>query len=51
LRGSAGVAPASHSTAFRRTTIMREPNFEKERKQQLRKSTGRPDRKSNVSLG
>src|SRR5208282_2768117 len=35
LRGSAGFAPASHSPAWGWSTIMREPNFEKEQKQQL----------------
>src|ERR1700693_6548430 len=48
LRGSAGFAPASHKPACRRPTIMREPNFEKEQKQQPGKSTGHADTKSNA---
>src|ERR1700675_4647624 len=47
LRGSAGFAPASHKPACRRPTIMREPNFEKEQKQQPGKFTGHCDTKSN----
>src|SRR6266481_6536104 len=48
LRGSAGFAPASHKPACRRPTIMREPNFEKEQKQQPGKFTGHCATKSNV---
>src|SRR5208283_3175326 len=41
LRGSAGFAPASHSPAWSWATIMREPNFEKEREQQIANLPGR----------
>src|SRR6266852_6698883 len=49
LRGSAGFAPASHRPACSRPTIMLEPNFEKEQKQQPGNSTGHPDTKSNAT--
>lgn len=50
LRGSAGFSPASHSPAFRRPTIMREPKIEKEQKQQSRKFTRGNNTTSNTRL-
>jgi hypothetical protein len=42
--------PLPIAPACRRPTIMREPDYEKEQKRQLRKFTGHAARKSNASF-